>query len=116
MQGGRTWAAVQWDAALMNENRSGHLEQRGISLHLVPWGAVLCRGMTWFALIFSSVIWTDGAAFYRRNDYMKLHHNADERNRKHFENILKKYSGSGADWGNTLPGETVGKRDAAMTK
>lgn len=39
------WAAVRWDAALMNENRSGHLEQCGISLHLVPWCAVLCNLM-----------------------------------------------------------------------
>lgn len=72
------WAAVLLDAALMNGNHSGHLEQRGISLHLAPWGAVLCRGMPWFALGFPGVIWTDGVAFYRRNAYMKLHHNSSE--------------------------------------
>ena len=43
-------AAVQRDAALMNGNHSGHLEQRGISLHLVPWDAVDCTGLSRWAM------------------------------------------------------------------
>ena len=39
------WAAVQRDAALMIGNLFGYSEQRGISLHLVPWSAALCHGM-----------------------------------------------------------------------
>lgn len=29
----------------MNGNLYAHWERRGISLHLVPWGAVQCRGL-----------------------------------------------------------------------
>lgn len=73
-KGGRAWAAVQRDAALMNGNRSGYSERCGISLHLVPWGAVLCRGVPWLASGFPRGLWTDGAAFRRAGPVMKLHH------------------------------------------
>lgn len=51
------------DATLMNGNPYAHWERRGISLHLVPWGAVLCRGVPWLASGFPGGLWTDGAAF-----------------------------------------------------
>ena len=41
LQEGRTRAAVQRNVALMNGNPYAYWEQRGISLHLMPWGAVL---------------------------------------------------------------------------
>ena len=73
-QEGQTWAAVQRDAALMNGNPYAYLEQRGISLHLVPWSAVLCRGVPWLASGFPGGLWTDGAAFRWAGPVMKLHH------------------------------------------
>jgi len=39
------WAAVRWNAALMNGNSYAQWEQCGISLHLMPWSAALCHGM-----------------------------------------------------------------------
>ena len=42
LQEGRTRAAVQRNVALMNGNPYAYWEQRGISLHLMPWGAVAC--------------------------------------------------------------------------
>ena len=72
------WAAVQRDAALMNENRSGHLEQRGISLHLVPWSAALCHGMPYLAPGFPGGIWTDGAAFRKIEHSVKSCHLGNE--------------------------------------
>lgn len=39
------WAAVRWNAALMNGNPYAQWEQCGISLHLMPWSAALCHGM-----------------------------------------------------------------------
>lgn len=77
-QEGRTWTAVQLDAALMNGNPYAHLEQRGISLHLVPWSAVLCRGVPWLASGFPGGLWTDGAAFCRDGHLMKLNRLCDE--------------------------------------
>ena len=74
LQEGRTWAAVQRDAALMIGNLFGYSEQRGISLHLVPRGAVLCRGVPWLASGFPGGLWTDGAAFRRAGPVVKLHH------------------------------------------
>ena len=79
LQEGRTRAAVQWDAALMNGNLFGYSVQRGISLHLVPWGAVLCRGVPWLASGFPGGLWTDGAAFRRVECLMKLNRFCDER-------------------------------------
>ena len=72
------WAAVQRDAALMNGNPYAHLEQRGISLHLVPWSAVLCRGVPWLASGFPGGLWTDGAVFRRDEHSMKLNRFYDE--------------------------------------
>ena len=79
LQGGRAWAAVQRDAALMNGNRSGYSERCGISLHLVPWGAVQCHGVPWLASGFPGGLWTDGAAFRRAECLMKLNRFCDER-------------------------------------
>ena len=78
LQGGRTRAAVQRDAALMNGKLFGYSVQRGISLHLVPWSAVLCRGVPWLASGFPGGLWTDGAAFCRDRYSMKLKHFCDE--------------------------------------
>lgn len=78
LQGGRAWAAVQRDAALMNGNPYAHWEQRGISLHLVPWCAVPCRGVPWLASGFPGGLWTDGAAFRRAECLMKLNRLCDE--------------------------------------
>lgn len=74
LQEGRTRAAVQRNVALMNGNPYAYWEQRGISLHLMPWGAVLCRGVPWLASGFPRGLWTDGAAFRRAGPVMKLHH------------------------------------------
>ena len=73
-QEGRTWAVVQRDAALMNGNLFDYSERRVISLHLVPWGAILCRGVPWLASGFPGGLWTDGVAFRRAGPVMKLHH------------------------------------------
>lgn len=73
------WAAVQRDAALMIGNLFGYSEQRGISLHLVPWSAALCHGMPYLAPGFPGGIWTDGAAFCRDGHLMKLNRLCDER-------------------------------------
>jgi len=78
-QEGQTWATVQRDAALMNGNLFGYSVQRGISLHLVPWSAVLCRGVPWLASDFPGELWTDGAAFSRAECLMKLNRFCDER-------------------------------------
>ena len=72
------WAVVRQDAALMNGNHSGYLERCGISLHLVPLSAALCRGMPYLAPGFPGGIWTDRSAFYRGSIRMKLHHDDDE--------------------------------------
>lgn len=63
----------------MNGNLYAHWEQRGISLHLMPWGAVLCRGVPWLASGFPGGLWTDGAAFSRAEYLMKLNRFCDER-------------------------------------
>lgn len=77
-QEGQTWATVQRDAALMNGNPYAHWERRGISLHLVPWNAVQCRGVPWLASGFPGGLWTDGAAFCRDGHLMKLNRLCDE--------------------------------------
>lgn len=63
----------------MNGNPYAHWERRGISLHLVPWNAVQCRGVPWLASGFPGELWTDGAAFRRAGPVMKLHHADSER-------------------------------------
>lgn len=79
LQEGRTRAAVQRNVALMNGNPYAYWEQRGISLHLMPWGAVLCRGVPWLASGFPGGLWTDGAAFSRAECLMKLNRFCNER-------------------------------------
>ena len=77
-QEGRTWTAVQRDAALMSGNPYAHLEQRGISLHLAPWSAVLCRGVPWLASGFPGGIWIDSARICPMWRAMKFHHDGNE--------------------------------------
>ena len=79
LQEGRTRAAVQRNVALMNGNPYAYWEQRGISLHLMPWGAVLGRGVPWLASGFPGGLWTDGAAFSRAECLMKLNRFCNER-------------------------------------
>lgn len=62
----------------MNGNPYAYWEQRGIFLHLVPWGAVLCRGVPWLASGFPGGLWIDGAAFCRDGHLMKLNRLCDE--------------------------------------
>lgn len=68
------WAAVRWNAALMNGNPYAHWEQCGISLHLMPWSAALCHGMPYLAPGFPGGIWTDGVAFRKIEHRVKFRH------------------------------------------
>ena len=70
--------AVQRDAALMSGNPYAHLEQHGISLHLVPWSAVQCHGMPWLASGFPGGIWIDIARICQAGRLMKFHHDKNE--------------------------------------
>ena len=78
LQEGRTRAAVQRNVALMNGNPYAYWEQRGISLHLMPWGAVLCRGVPWLASGFPGGIWIDSAKICQAGRLMKFYHDKNE--------------------------------------
>ena len=62
----------------MNGNLYAHWEQRGISLHLMPWGAVLCRGVPWLASGFPGGIWIDSVKICQAERLMKFHHDKNE--------------------------------------